>query len=121
MFAVAGLALAISTPKIINTGEKAYNDVKDRIETERAIRAEGIQAQSYAEAKMQLDSIRFDRICNEVGMPVPKKPSKGASMQEQIDYHLQVQDIYLKAIEKNHNEIGQFVKSNINILNETDY
>ena len=111
MCAVAGIALAAATPKIINAGEKAYNDVKDRIETEQAIKAEGIQAQSYAEAKMKLDSIRFDRTCNEVGMPVPKKPSRDASIQEQMNYDLQVMDIYLKAQNKQYDKILQSLKS----------
>jgi len=111
MCTVAGLALAAAAPKVINAGEKAYDDVKDRIETEQAIKAEGIQAQSYAEAKMKLDSIRFDRVCKEVGVPVPQKPAKDASMQEQIDYQFKVMDIYGKANTKQLNEIVQTLET----------
>ena len=109
--AVAGLALATAAPKVINAGEKAYNDVKDRIETEQAIRAEGIQAQSYAEAKMKLDSIRFDRVCNELGVPVPQKPASNASMQERLNYELKVMDIYEKAHTKHLNEIVEALET----------
>ena len=106
MCAVAGLALATAAPKVINAGERAYNEVKDRIETEQAIKAEGIQAKSYAEAKMKLDSIRFDRICDELGVPVPQKPASDASEQEQLDYQFKVLDICQKEKIKNLNEIA---------------
>lgn len=41
--------------------EAVIDPFVERIETEKAIKAEGIQAKSYAEAKMKLDSIRTDR------------------------------------------------------------
>jgi len=111
LMVMAGGLIALTAPKAISAGEKAYNNVKDRIETEKAIKAEGIQAQSYAEAKMQLDSIRFDRLCNEVGMPVPKKPSEGASLQERIDYLTKKNEVYMEANRKSFNEIIQNLES----------
>ena len=106
MYAVVGLGLAAVAPKVINASERAYNEVKDRIETEQAIKAEGIQAKSYAEAKMKLDSIRFDRVCDELGVPVPQKPASDASVQEQLDYQFKVLDIYQKENIKNLNELA---------------
>ena len=102
MAATAGLLIANTAPKIINAGEKTYNDVKDRIETEQAIRAEGIQAKSFAEAKMQLDSIRLARICAELGVDVPQKPAKTGDitkdMCNEMIHNSQVEDIYNKAL-----------------------
>ena len=111
MYAVVGLGLAAVAPKVINAGERAYNEVKDRIETEQAIKAEGIQAKSYAEAKMKLDSIRFDRVCDELGVPVPQKPASDASVQEQMDYQFKVLDIYQKENIKNLNEIATILEA----------
>ena len=110
MYEVVGLGLAAAAPKVINAGERAYNEVKDRIETEQAIKAEGIQAKSYAEAKMKLDSIRFDRVCDELGVPVPQKPASDASEQEQLDYQFKVLDIYQKENIKNFNEIATILE-----------
>lgn len=98
--ATAGILIAAATPKVINATSKAYDDVKDRIETERAIRAEGIQAKSYAEAKAKLDSIDFSRICAELGVTVPQKPvftgDYNTYRAQMINYDLDKMSIYSK-------------------------
>ena len=51
--------------------ETVYDSAKERIETEKAIKAEGIQAKSYAEAKMKLDSIENVRLYQKYGITPP--------------------------------------------------
>lgn len=83
-----------TSKEIITTAKDTYDNAKDRFETEQAIKAEGIKAQSYAEAKMKLDSIRLDRACKEVGVPVPKKPDNDASLEEHVRYEMEKSNIY---------------------------
>lgn len=77
--------------------------VQDRIETERAIKAEGIQAKSFAEAKAELDKRRLERVCKELGVSVPKKPVNDGTitgLMNQNVYQAKVCNIYLTALLK---------------------
>lgn len=85
--------------KLAETDDKIENIIeakKDRIATEEAIRAEGIQARSYWEAKEKLDSIRFNRMCKEQGVSVPVKPKEDAPEVEHIKYKLECLNILNK-------------------------
>ena len=65
--------------ELYNKTIELYDNARDRIETEQAIRAEGIRAKSYTEAKIKLDSIRTDRLFKSYNMTPPNENDDGMS------------------------------------------
>ena len=90
---VAGSYL-ISTTVGKGVVDAKIDEIKDRIEVYEETKKEGLPYYSYDQAKAKLDSLHLNRICEDLGVDVPQKPAKNATILEQLKYNNEINKIY---------------------------